>query len=196
MKKQILIFFIFISATCFLTSCTDSVPIIESPITSQLDNNSIIVSPSLNEENVIGTPQTVIAGDFNKKFVRTHFYYNDESVMILKSVNELNTYKDSIKQRLQDHYYLEENVDMPFSDYNDSYFEENILYVALIVEGSGSVRHNVLDIECDNNTMTVTIERLVPECGTCDMAQWHLFVEVPKDCFNGNEGKLEVIRGL
>lgn len=192
MKKYINIFMIIILTICFLTSCSGNDDVKGTLSTTQQGNNQLVDDPINFGDGSV--PTKVIECDSNVKFVRTNFAYDDQFVMIIKSVEEINAYKDSLKQ-LEPSWiflYIEETFDKTFSNYNESYFENNILYIAVIVEGSGSIRHNVLDIEYGDDTMTVTIERLSPDVGTCDMAQWHLLVEVKRDDFDGNEGKLEV----
>lgn len=134
----------------------------------------------------------------NAKIVRTNFDYESEPVMIMKSVDDIEVYKNGVKEIAQNEEYFSQSykdefaakVDDFFSVYDDAYFEDKLLYVAVIVEGSGSISHNVTSIEYGEDTMTVTIAKTSPEICTCDMAQWHLLVEVSLADFNGAEGKL------
>lgn len=61
--------------------------------------------------------------------------------------------------------------------YDRRYFEENALLVWTFDEGSGSVSHEYLGVTPDNE---VLVKRTIPEIGTCDMAYYQLFVEVPQ----------------
>jgi len=49
-------------------------------------------------------------------------------------------------------------------------------------ENSGSISHEIKSITGD----TVTIRRVVPEAGTCDMAGWLLLVELDEVLDNGS----------
>ena len=60
--------------------------------------------------------------------------------------------------------------------YPNQFFTGRSLVLVLVREGSGSISHEVLSVTGD----TVTVRRIVPEAGTCDMAEWLLVVEL--DC--------------
>lgn len=64
--------------------------------------------------------------------------------------------------------------------YDDTYFERQNLVLIALQEGSGSIRHEITDVRrnMENGGWDITIDRKVPEVGTDDMAQWHLFLEV------------------
>lgn len=63
--------------------------------------------------------------------------------------------------------------------YTDTYFENKSLIIVMLAESSGSNRHNVLGIGYSSDgSISIEIERTVPEMGTCDMAYWYLFIEV------------------
>ena len=51
----------------------------------------------------------------------------------------------------------------------------------VLEEGSGSIRHEVKSvIKNPDGSFAVDIKRDVPEIGTDDMAEWHIFLEI--DC--------------
>ena len=58
--------------------------------------------------------------------------------------------------------------------YADAYFADHSLLLVLIREGSGSISHEIVSVSAD----TVTVRRIVPEAGTCDMAEWLLVIEL------------------
>lgn len=60
--------------------------------------------------------------------------------------------------------------------YSNQFFTDRSLLLVLVREGSGSISHEVLSVTGD----TVTVRRIVPEAGTCDMAEWLLVLEL--DC--------------
>ncbi|MBQ8172011.1 MAG: hypothetical protein IJZ95_08490 [Oscillospiraceae bacterium] len=63
-------------------------------------------------------------------------------------------------------------------DYRSDFFKDNALVLAMIEESSGSIGHEYLGVSSDNE---IIIKRIVPECGTCDMAEYHIVVEIPTD---------------
>lgn len=62
--------------------------------------------------------------------------------------------------------------------YDEKYFENQILVMVLLEEGSGSVRHNVESVKvAQDDKLYISICAIVPEVGTCDMAEWHILIE-------------------
>ena len=68
--------------------------------------------------------------------------------------------------------------------YDDAWFSTHTLLVAVLEESSGSVGHTVTRVEkTAPHAGTVEIKRDVPEVGTCDMAEWHILIELPAGTF-------------
>lgn len=125
---------------------------------------------------------------FAVQYIRTNGVMEDceyPDVKIIRSTDELNAYYDGNKDR-----YDLERKDTVYADstigfldacdrYNDAYFEEKILIMVVLQEGSGSVRHSVDSVEFDSNTgqYAIHIRSIVPEVGTDDTAQWHILIE-------------------
>lgn len=66
--------------------------------------------------------------------------------------------------------------------YDSTFFTDHSLIMILLEEGSGSVRHEIDDITCEDGATTITIRRILPsDPATDDMAEWHVLVELPKD---------------
>jgi len=63
-------------------------------------------------------------------------------------------------------------------DYDEAWFDGHTLVMAVLEEGSGSNRHEVQGITADGK---ILIKRIIPEVGTCDMAVWHILLELPKE---------------
>lgn len=64
--------------------------------------------------------------------------------------------------------------------YTEEFFEENLLFIAHIEEGSGSNTHKITKVTATENTTNVYIETITPEAGTCDMAYHRIIVELKK----------------
>lgn len=58
--------------------------------------------------------------------------------------------------------------------YPDDFFADRCLLAILLEEGSGSIGHELVSVTADE----VTIRRVVPEAGTCDMVAWLILVEL------------------
>jgi len=127
---------------------------------------------------------------FNAQYIRTDGYHENikyPAVKVVRSDRELNMYYESNKEL----YNLERRED-PASDstigfldacdrYDEAYFEDHVLLMVLLEEGSGSNRHEVKKVLRSKDLVTVEIDTIVPEVGTCDMAEWHILVELPRE---------------
>lgn len=58
--------------------------------------------------------------------------------------------------------------------YQADFFSNRSLLMVALEEGSGSISHELQSVSTD----AVTIRRIVPEAGTCDMVAWLLVVEL------------------
>lgn len=125
--------------------------------------------------------------EFTAQYIRTDGCHEDVKyplVKIIRSVDELNAYYEANKEK-----YSLERGEHPASDYtigfldacdkyNEAYFENQILVMVLLEEGSGSNRHKINNVSLvDDAKMMIEIETIVPEVGTCDMAEWHILIE-------------------
>lgn len=140
--------------------------------------------------------------DFVPQYICTNGYHEDVEypvVKIIRSVEELNAYYNENKER----YDLERN-DKVYSDttigfldacdkYTAGYFEDQILVMVLLEEGSGSIRHNVDNVKHGSDgKLYISIRRDVPEVGTDDMAEWHILIEPEKDITVASESDVIV----
>jgi hypothetical protein len=62
--------------------------------------------------------------------------------------------------------------------YDSKWFESHVLYIAILEENSGSIRHDVLKPVARGNEIYLSIDRIVEEFGTKDTAIWHIMVEL------------------
>ena len=99
--------------------------------------------------------------------------YNEESgtpsAIVLASADSLHNYQHSVPSLYAD------QIAALTATYAEDYFAHHSLLLVWVTEGSGSIRHEILTL----TDSTVTIRRIVPEVGTCDMAAWLLVAEVP-----------------
>ena len=110
------------------------------------------------------------------QYVRTDGYVSGAEypqTKLITSAEELKSYIETNK----DNYNMKsEEFNDAIEKYSGSWFDFNKLMIVLLEEGSGSVRHGVTEV----TNRSVTINRTLPEVGTCDMVEWHIFVEYPK----------------
>ena len=72
-----------------------------------------------------------------------------------------------------------------FKHYDASFFKSYALAVIDFEETSGSNRHEVTDAKAKDGLLTVTVKRIVPEIGTCDMAHWYILVPIERASYSG-----------
>ncbi len=129
------------------------------------------------------------------QYIRTDggYEHEEESVLhIIRSKSELDAYYENKK----DIYQLDHAEDVSFVEackkYDMKYFEQQILLMVIAEEPSGSNRHRVQNITEVYGKTTVEIDRLLPECGTDDMATWHILIE-PEAGFDADEEDITVM---
>lgn len=64
--------------------------------------------------------------------------------------------------------------------YNEDFFKTKALIVIGLRETSGSIRHEVKKVTKEDGKINIKIDRIVPEIGTADMAEWEIYIEVNK----------------
>ena len=62
--------------------------------------------------------------------------------------------------------------------YDAAWFGTHRLLLLRVTEPSGSNSHEVTGVRSDGEALTVDLTRILPEVGTCDMADWLLLIEV------------------
>lgn len=140
-----------------------------------------------------GPPPEPEAYAFEAQYIRTDGDSEERSYpyhVVINSKDELQAYYEANKElfdlgRKEEVY---SDTTIGFLDacdkYDDTYFERQNLVLIVLEEGSGSIRHVITDVRnrWDENGAplgwNITINRIVPEVCTDDMAQWHLFLEV------------------
>ena len=128
--------------------------------------------------------------DFNVQYARTHYSGYNASFpqkKIIMSRAELDSYIEENKES----YTLEYGQgSKSFIDaaakYDDNWFNNNKLILVVLRESSGSIGHEVVQV----GGLDITIKRLVPQVQTCDMAWWHIFIEVDKDKYVNSDVKI------
>jgi hypothetical protein len=140
------------------------------------------------DRDPVGTPDPLGQEvGFIAQYIRTNGYHEDVDypvVTVIESVDALNTYYEEN----QDRYDL---AQWDVTDrYDEAYFTENVLLLVLLEEGSGSNRHEVTAVMKQDDGMEIAIDRILPEIGTADMAEWHIFIEVTKSDYAPGEMKV------
>ncbi len=129
--------------------------------------------------------------DFKVQYIRTNGYHSDvvyPTFTVVRSADELKEYYNANKDKydLGRKSKISSVSPAGFLDacdrYNDEYFQNNAVILVLLEEGSGSIRHNVDFVKIDTDAkLQISIGSILPETGTCDIAEWHIMIEVPRD---------------
>ena len=139
---------------------------------------------------------------YDAQYIRTNACHEGTeypAARIIRSVEELNAYYNTNKNKfdLERHDQVYTDSTIGFLDacdkYNEAYFENQILVMVLLEEGSGSNRHEVDSVKASSDgKLYVDISSIVPEVGTCDMAQWHILIELEASVDITSESNVEV----
>ena len=103
---------------------------------------------------------------------------------LIESVSDLNEYYENDKEEFDLRKFKE-----AISIYDDSFFEKYKLVLVVLEESSGSIRHKATTKEVDGK-LEVYIEKIIPETGTCDMAQWIVLIPTKADIDDGTDIKV------
>lgn len=131
--------------------------------------------------------------DVTARYIRTDGYHEEAEypqVTVLDSKAALEAYYQANK----DKYDLEARIQTGVGDdadlgflniydgYDDAFFAKSYIIAILLEEPSGSIRHKVTAAsQYEDGRVGVAVERIVPEAGTDDMAQWHILVETSRE---------------
>lgn len=152
------------------------------------DQDVVITAKPYSKNETLGMSDEPLNILQNVQYIRTDGYIDGEQypkAFWITSTKELKDYCEINK----DKYYLESNGFMDATkQYDDTYFENNDLIVVMLEEGSGSIGHEVTGLivtPLQNNgkqyEVQPEIKRIIPECGTDDMAEWHILIEIGKE---------------
>lgn len=131
---------------------------------------------------------------YDAQYIRTDGYHGEVVYPVVTAIdleNELSAYyeinKDLYDLSRREEVYADTTVGFldAVDTYDEAYFEDHVLVLVLLEEGSGSIRHEVTSVTRDGDEVRIHIKRKVPDMGTDDMAEWHIFVELERDACAG-----------
>ncbi len=125
--------------------------------------------------------------EYEQQYIRTDGYHEDikyPKIVLIDSLSELNEYYENNKELYDFNSSSDER--MSFTEaikvYNQSFFKNHKLILVLLQEGSGSTRHKITGVgKNSDNKLEIKIETMSPEVGTCDMALWHILIDVDRE---------------
>ena len=169
---------------------------------SYTDENGSTVCVDVQENNSLCSVPTKAPNWSKPKFqpIRTGCYYNANSeypdfpyIVIIENSEELKKY---IKEN-ENNFDLSRKTEV-YSDttigfldavdkYDDEFFKENSLIIAIDNQPSGSIRYTYAELVCTKNSElfdTLWLTEYHPCLQTCDEAAWHIIVEAKKDTYS------------
>ena len=130
----------------------------------------------------------VTALEFKAQYIRANLLQYDPApnfpeTVLIKDRGELEKYyadninKYNLRWDSPDCFY-----EAVLNGYDEDFFKERCLLFVVVQEGSGSISHVVKKVEYDQNSGTIgtVIDRIVPNTGTDDMAEWHIVIELDR----------------
>jgi len=127
--------------------------------------------------------------EYAPQYIRTNGYIEGATYprkILIENLSELNEYYEKHK----DIYDLKKFKEAT-GIYDESFFKSHKLVMVVLEEGSGSIRHKVNTAKAGGgNALEICIERIIPEAGTCDMAQWHILIDTEASVSNESDIKL------
>ena len=140
--------------------------------------------------------------EYGVQYIRTNGYQDGASfprVEIIRSAEELNSYyeanKDTFDLERKDQVYSDTTIGFldACDKYDTAYFEKGYLVFVLLEEGSGSIRHEVQETTISSDgELGVYIVSDLPGAGTCDMAEWHIILEMSNAVEVKDEASVQV----
>ncbi len=64
--------------------------------------------------------------------------------------------------------------------YDDAFFQDSVVVLISLEEGSGSISHKVKSCELTNDSIVIDLDTYTPTILTDDMALWHILIEIEK----------------
>ncbi len=125
---------------------------------------------------------------FTAKYVRTNGWHDGVSypvMTLIDSADALARYCEENREKYdfshKETVYADTTVGFvdAIEGYDAAWFETHQLLLVLLEEGSGSVRHAVTKVMAGGEPV-IEIDRLIPEVGTDDMAEWHILIETDR----------------
>ena len=168
---KIAIYITTIFTICLTIACA-TVTAKTNTVTPQINYDAIgfVKSQALFGINPEGTPQNYI-------------FKSKEALMqhIKTQKDEIDTQGDFWWEGLSGNI-LTEALDI----YDDDFFAQYNLILAMKTESSGSIRYTHLDRDVTDDKLHITITRDIPEIGTMDMAYWNILIPIKKARFDGD----------
>lgn len=136
---------------------------------------------------ILQSPDISVVAESNTQYIRLNFYRDEPPLPVaVSSLEELYDFFQVNKKKINlwhhdDLYFDTIGFINAVEKYDEKFFEHNALVFVFKLQGSGSVRHHVSSVKVEEGVLYVDVDVLQPEMGTCDMANWIIITEMPKN---------------
>ena len=134
-----------------------------------------VVEAKINKITLIEKP------DIPVQYIRGGNLEEGQKLVVIQSMEQLEQYYEDNDGSLGYTYDGRKSVKEAMDKYDDEFFKNNLLVFAVLVEGSGSFRHIVTQIDFNPSSNVINIKRITAGQGTDDMAVWHIIIEIKRD---------------
>lgn len=152
-----------------------------------INNADILPKPPVDEEPTIPPAPTAPLEEVEFTVLQEcrvqgwgELYEQEElEIYLVESSDEMDEVLSRIRGKVTDQWEPKPERDEKF---NDEYFAENSLIIALVPLGSGSYTQEVQKLTIEDNMVTIHTQIITPSASTCDMNYRYLLIEVkPED---------------
>lgn len=184
--KKLIVFLVLCGILTALAGCKPAVNIPETTAPAETTEPSIQLT---GPDTTVPDEQTRELS-FAARYIRTNTLQDGSlfpGVQVIGNLQQLQDYYTSNRENydLERKEQVYADTTIGFLDacdaYDEVFFENNYLIFVLLEEGSGSITHQVSRVlQTEEEKVAVYIDTQTPEVGTCDMAQWHVIVELSR----------------
>ncbi len=151
-----------------------------------INETDIMPKPPTDEEPTIPPAPTSPSEDVDFTVLQEagvqgwgELYEQEElEIYLVESTNEMDEVLSRIRGEVTDQW---EPKPARGEEFNDEYFAQNNVIIALVPLGSGSYTQEVQKLTIEDNVLTIHTNILTPSASTCDMNYRYLLIEVNPD---------------
>jgi len=149
-----------------------------------------------------GTLMNYSVSFYNNNYFNYGIESDDNAAIILRSIGDMNHYIDALlysykrdNARFPVDYFetLEKDIRTFYSRFNENFFKDKTLIIALVDRGSGSLSFKLTDLIVKNEKLIARIKRNSPQIQTMDYRLWVMMLEVNKNYFDGDSIEIKLI---
>ena len=181
--------------TVLTVLCAASCGAGSSPETPDTTANEATASETDVSPEVFGRGPFYKNVDFTAQYIRTNGYLDGAEYPKTCWISDKTELSSYVEKNGEIYDLGQETFTDAVKKYGEEFFLDHDLIIVVLEEGSGSVRHEVTKVRLYHSMLDriqyfiqPEIKRTAPDAGTCDMAEWHILIEIPKEYGAGSAG--------